>query len=88
MFILSVFSASRKHPCMLPLSSSFGPAALLVKPLRAFCALVVSASFVKRSEMDLSCSSGGKVMCTSGSRQRGSCRPSTEAGASTRTGTS
>lgn len=44
------------------------------------------ASRVKRSEMDFSCRRGGRMICTSGSRQRGSWILATEAGARTVTG--
>lgn len=44
------------------------------------------AKRVKRSEMDFSCCNGGRRICTSGSRQRGSWMLATEAGARTVTG--
>jgi hypothetical protein len=59
----------------------------IVLRLDVFC-LAARASFVKRSEMALSCISGGRRMWTSGSRHRGSCMPSTFTGLRTRIGTS
>ena len=49
---------------------------------------VESASLVKRSEMALSCSSDGSMMCTSGVGPCGSLMLATDAGARTTTGTS
>ncbi len=45
-----------------------------------------SASLVKRSEIDFSCDRGGSMMCTSGSRQRGSWIEETVAAGRTITG--
>lgn len=44
------------------------------------------ANFVKRSEMDFNCKRGGSIICTSGSRQRGSWIEATAAAARTWTG--
>jgi len=88
--IASVLSRSRKQPCMFAESSSFGARVVLPRnPVEPFAVLVLArASLVKRSEMDFSCMSGGRSMCTSGSFERGSRNPDTTAGERTLIGMS
>lgn len=83
----SVPMATLRQPCMFALSSRRGPAALKPPPL-APPPFVASASRVKRSLIARTWLSGGSMMCTSGSRHRGSWIPSTTCGDSTRIGTS
>lgn len=56
-----------------------------VEPLPDF---PTSASFVNLSLILFNCIRGGNMMCTSGSRHWGSCKPATVSGESTRTGIS
>lgn len=88
--IASVLSLSRKQPCIFAESSSFGARVVFPrKPVEPFGVFVLAmASLVKRSDMDFSCMSGGRSMCTSGSFARGSRRPDTTAGESTLIGMS
>ncbi|PHH84584.1 hypothetical protein CDD83_1699 [Cordyceps sp. RAO-2017] len=81
--VVSVARRRRRPPCMLALSSSLGEARA---PEAA--GAEARASLVKRSEMALSCSSGGSWMWTSGSRTLGCMIISTVSGCRTRTGMS
>jgi hypothetical protein len=73
-----------RQPCMFAATSSRVLDA--AEPVPVFAS--ASASLVNLSLMLLSCIRGGNMMCTSGSRQFGSCRLATVSGASTLTGIS
>ena len=85
----SVEVLRRREPCMLAENSKRGPEVLAsvadaetLPDDRAPVAILVN-----RSEMPLICDSDGSMMCTSGSRHRGSRIPSTLAPGNTRTAT-
>ncbi|KAI7506279.1 hypothetical protein KC367_g216 [Hortaea werneckii] len=71
MFRLSVCSERRRQPCMLAFNSSFGPPPPALPPKNPPLLrppptedLEAKASFVKRSEIDLSWRRLGKTICT------------------------
>lgn len=68
--------ANFKEPCIFALSSSIGKEDVAWVDVVSLEDVSV-ANFVKRSEILFSCSSEGRMMCTSGLGHRGSWRPST-----------